>query len=229
VNRSLSVIVPVFNEANSIESSIKKLSSFLSSKKFDYQIIIIESGSTDETYSKCLNLKNYNKRILLIRENKRNGYGSALKAGIKGAKKKYTTFFHPDIPYDIKYIKRIYEYTKKFNYIFSYRSKADQTFFRKLQSVTYNYFVKKLFDLNIKNVNSLLKIIKTSFLKKVNLVSNGWTIDLEILIEIKKIQSSYIEVPVPLNRRFNDSSKITLFTPFKMLFDVIKLYYIKKI
>ena len=144
MNKSLSVIVPVFNEANSIELSIKKLSFFLASKKFNYQIIIIESGSTDETYSKCLDLKKYNKRILLIRENKRNGYGSALKAGIKEANKKFITFFHPDLPYDINYINKLYRYTKTFNFVLSSRSKFEQTFFRKLQSIIYNYIVLQM-------------------------------------------------------------------------------------
>ncbi len=84
---SVTVIIPVYNEKNIIVSSLNIINDFLKHNFKDYEILIVESGSTDGSYDICDKVSSNLKNVKVIHEGARNGFGSALKVGYKNAKK----------------------------------------------------------------------------------------------------------------------------------------------
>ena len=111
-NHSLNIIVPVFNEEQTLLNILKKIE--VIREVCDLEIIIVNDGSTDNT-KKILNenINLYNKVIHLV---KNSGKGKAVIEGIKKSSKDYVLIQDADLEYDPKDILVFLEENKKFNY-----------------------------------------------------------------------------------------------------------------
>jgi glycosyltransferase involved in cell wall biosynthesis len=79
--KGISIIVPAYNEEHSIGGVLRALLESVQSKD-DYEIIVVDDGSTDITYRVCSEVEG----ILIVRHNRNKGYGAAIKTGVKNAK-----------------------------------------------------------------------------------------------------------------------------------------------
>jgi|LakMenE18May11ns_1017448.scaffolds.fasta_scaffold9950327_5 glycosyltransferase involved in cell wall biosynthesis len=228
MRKSISIILPIYNEEKNLEVSINKMYFFFKKNRFDFEIIIVESGSTDNSLKICKILKKRFNRLIIVVEKKKRGYGSAVKLGVSKSKKNFICIYHPDQPFSLNFIKKYYPYTRYYDFVLSYRSDDKRNFFRKIQSSVYNKSINFLFRINIKHINSAFKIIKSAILKGMQLKHNNWLIDLEILLKMKKNNYNYIELPTPiLDRKFN-KSKVSYFTFLGIFIDVFFLFFKKK-
>ena len=195
MRKSFSIIVPVYNEEKNIERAVKKIDSFAKNEKLNYEIIIVDSASTDntETVSKRLQ-KNY-KKLRYIRQKVRKGFGNGLKEGYDNARLDNIIFVDADLPYDLSNIKKSYPYLKDYDVILGYKSGKRENFMRWLMSYCYNSLMRFVFKVKYKDFNYSYKIIKKAALKKLQLESDGWFISPEIVLKahharlkIKEIQ-----------------------------------------
>ena len=96
-----SIVIPTFNRANITKSCIFLLLKLLENSKFDFEIIVVNDGSTDETETFFINLSATNNKVRLINTDKKSGEyrnpGFARNAGIKASKGKYVCFSDGDI------------------------------------------------------------------------------------------------------------------------------------
>ena len=106
---SLSLIIPVYNESAQIINTIKEIYK-IKKKIKDFEILIVNDFSTDETVKIIKSANKSFKKIRLI-QNKKKGLGSAMQTGILASKKKYVCIFMADLSDDIndvfKYFKTI--------------------------------------------------------------------------------------------------------------------------
>ncbi len=80
-NDPVSIIIPAYNEENAIEGVILKVKDVMNESSYQYEIVVVDDGSRDETTAKA---ERTGARILRHRKNR--GYGAALKTGIRAAK-----------------------------------------------------------------------------------------------------------------------------------------------
>lgn len=225
---SISVVTPVYNEAKLIKKAIKKIDNFLSQNFENYEIIIVESGSTDGTYKFCEEIKKDNPKVKLVHEISRNGFGAAIKLGFNKAKKDLLWVITADIPFPLNSIKRALPLLKLHGCVLSYRSQDNRIIYRKIQSYFYNQLIKVCLQLKVRHINSGFKVYKKKHVRKFNIISNGWFFDAEIIYEIEKKGISYIEIPVQLIEYKNHKSSINLLTPFTMLIEMWTFLRLKR-
>lgn len=215
---SLSVIIPVYNEVELLGDAVRQIDSFVASRFSEYEIVIVESGSTDGTGALCDNLTTELASVRVIHEGGRNGFGSALKRGYKEAIKDWVWFVTADTPFPLESIVEAQKLFPHYDCILSYRSEdTRKSFFRKIQSVVYNTLVKTVLGLRVKHVNSAFKVFKREVIQSLPLISNGWFIDAETLYWLTQRKVRYTEIPVPLIDRTGGHSTITLSTPLTLL------------
>ncbi|HPZ07293.1 MAG TPA: glycosyltransferase family 2 protein, partial [Candidatus Eremiobacteraeota bacterium] len=157
---SISVIVPVYNEIKLLEKSISKIHTFISGNFKDYEIIIVESGSTDGSDKICNILTAQSSHIKIIHEGKRNGFGSALKIGYKTASKELVWSITVDLPFPVETIFKALPLFSEYDCVLSYRANTRKSIFRNFQSFVFNELVKKALRLKVKHVNSAFKVFK---------------------------------------------------------------------
>ncbi len=212
----ISTIIPIYNEEQSLKKNFYKIYKFLSKNFISFEIILIESGSSDKSNSLC---KHYSKlkNIKLLKQIKREGFGSAIKLAIKNISGEYFCIIPIDLCFDLKTLKILNK--KKFDLLTSYRISDNRSFFRLIQSNIYNNYIKFIFGLNFKCVNSVPKIFKSKFIKNKKLYSQGWTIDAELLYHYKKAYIKREEIKVNLLERKFGNSKIKYIDILKIIFN----------
>jgi glycosyltransferase involved in cell wall biosynthesis len=215
---SMSVIIPVYNEVELLSEAVHRVNAFIATHFGDYEIVIIESGSTDGTGDLTDRLASEIPRVRVIHEGRRNGFGSALKRGYKEATKDWVWFITADTPFPLESMLDAMTLFPTNDCVLSYRSEdTRKNFFRKIQSVVYNTLVKTTLGLRVKHVNSAFKVFKREVIQSLPLISNGWFIDAETLYWLTKRKVKYTEIPVPLIDRTGGHSTITLSTPITLL------------
>jgi glycosyltransferase involved in cell wall biosynthesis len=204
---TLSIVIPVYNEEAGIKSTLKNLVPILNKTFSDYEIIFVESGSTDKSAEIADKAAKRNKKIKVIHQGMKKGYGNALREGLRNCKYDLTMYTDCDNPFDFIYIKKALRYFSNYDAVIGYRLGKRETFGRLILSRGANLLENILFRLNVKEVNYPFKIIKTKLVKKMNLLSNNSFIAAEILMELKKKKARIKQIQIPTKLRMEGESK----------------------
>lgn len=106
----LSVIVPAHNEEKNLALNIEKFNDYLRRQNYDYEIIVINDGSTDKTGEIAEKLAAKNKNLTLINNKNNQGKGAAVRRGILSAHGEYRLFIDADNATSIDHIDKIWKF-----------------------------------------------------------------------------------------------------------------------
>lgn len=219
----LSVVVPFYNEENSVKIILKKLDNKLKKSKINYEIIAVDNASLDNTNKIIRNLSRHNKNIkyLYVKE---KGYGNAVLNGLKKCSGAFIGYIDGDLevlPIDlIKVYKKIK--LKNADLCKGLRDVRSSRNLRKIASIFYDVIFFLLYGKLIKQINAKPKIMKKEIFDKLNLESKDWFIDAEILIKSLKNKYNLIYEKTTYNPKSKASSNIHFSTIFEFLKNLIK-------
>jgi glycosyltransferase involved in cell wall biosynthesis len=225
-DNSISVILPMYNEKEYIMITPCKLIKIFDSLNLKYEIIIVDDGSTDSSYEICKTLEKKYLQLRILRHRQRIGLGGALRTGFSYAKNKIIFYTDMDLPFDPSLIHVFFPMMDSYDLIIGYRyPNRRDTIIRTYISRIYNFLIKKIFDLNVKDVNFAFKFIRKDALKKIHLQADSAFIDAEILIKAKKFNLKILEIPVEYFPRLYGKSKLFNITAiFELIYDMISMY-----
>ena len=227
----LSIVVPAYNEQFRITSFMKNLLNFSKKNLKSYEIIIVDDGSTDDTYQivKDLIIDYENTKIITYSENKGKGY--AVFQGILNSVGEFVLFIDADgstPPEEINNMVKIY---RKYGYDAIIGTRIDETssienpqpISRKVLSLIFNLYSNILFHLKINDLLCGFKGFKKEVAMRIfqNLQSFRWEFDVEILYKIKKLGYSLYQIPIKW--KHEEGSKMKKFDPFFIFLNLFKL------
>lgn len=224
----ISVIVPVHNEEQYIDKNIDTVVDTLHNLGYEYEIIIIDDCSQDDTY---LSLSRH-KDINLFRKVVCQGKGAALKTGWKMATGDYIVFLDADLqisPKEIKTFFKIMEFYDADAVIGNKRhafSNAEYPFFRKIVSSGYYLIVKVLFDLPLRDTQAGFKLFKKKALDLImdKVLVKQFAYDLEILVALRDNNIRVVDAPVYVSHPLGIGS-VSLKTMFETFKDTLAVFY----
>jgi glycosyltransferase involved in cell wall biosynthesis len=219
---SISTIIPIWNEVESLETAVRRTYGFLGKHFNDQEMILVESGSTDGSAKVCDRLGQDLPGVQVIHEGAANGFGSALRIGFGTATKDLVWVISADLPFGLEAILEAVPLFEAVDCVLSYRVEDDRSRLRLFQSLLYNNLAKALLGLRVKHVNSTFKLYKREVIQSLPLNSNGWLIDTEIVFQLQRCGVKFAEIPVPLIDRVAGSSTIRLVTPFLIFRDLVR-------
>ena len=220
----LTAVMPVYNEIELCEVALRRLQNFLKVHFPDFEIIVIESGSTDGTAEVLNRLVQELNNIQVIHETVRNGMGAAIRLGYARASKPYIFLVTADIPFPLETLSRAVPLLNQCDCVLSFRDEDSRSFLRKFQSVMYVWLIKKALGLRMRSVNSAFKLIPTNFVQSLELVSTAWFLDAEVMYWVTQRKLTFEEIPVPLVDRTEGASKVG---PFDWATTVLELVRFK--
>ena len=159
----LSVVIPVFNEDLVIEFSINKIRQILEDSKINFEILVVNDGSTDKTLELLIRLQKANPfRIIHLSIN--SGHMSAIRAGLVNSKGDYVVTIDADLQDPPEAIPEMYRiisskpviegntdlFTTSYDVIQAYRiDRASDTFWKKKSAAAYYFMVRKMTGVNV--------------------------------------------------------------------------------
>ena len=227
MKKKLSIIIPVYNEENTIQAILKRINE-CKINDLDFEIIIVNDGSTDGT----LKIIKENEKLFnhFINIEKNNGKGFAIKSGLKFATGDYIILQDADLEYDPS------EYSKLLNPIIS--NKADVVYGSRFlgndeRRVLYfwhtigNKFLtllsNMLSNLNLTDMEVCYKVFKAEVIKNINLQENKFGFEPEVTAKIAKKNIKIYEVGIKyFGRKYSEGKKITWKDGFSAIRCIIK-------
>lgn len=207
MNDSISVIIPAFNEEEDIERAIKIVARIISDCKLDYEIIVVNDGSTDSTGQKIAKCMKKNRRIKIVTHEKNQGFGLTIRDGIQASRKTYITGFPADIDYSLDTLEDLINARKKADVISSYMTNiGERPFTRKIISVFFTKMMNLIFKLNLRYYNGYF-ISRRDLLNNIKLKSSGFTVFAEAKVKLIKKGASFSEIPFENRPRLHGVSK----------------------
>ena len=232
----LSILIPCFNEKNSIEKIISKILSSLKNYELNnYEIIIVDDFSNDGTKEI---LKNYETKenFKILFHDKNQGKGSAIQTAIKSIAGDISIIQDADLEYDP------FDYNKLLLPFFE--TDADVVYGSRFLGggkyvrihFYWHYLANKILtficnlftNLNLTDMETGYKVFKSSILKKITLVEKSFSFEPEVTIKLAKQKVKFFEVPITYNgRSYEEGKKIGLKDAFIALKAII-VYALKK-
>lgn len=198
----LSIIIPLYNEQERL-NKLAKVYKFLNCQKFDYEVILINDGSTDNTL-KTVNKLTDKFEFILETYEKNRGKGFAIKKGIMAAKGRYLLFTDIDLSTPLEEFNKFLPFLKTKNIIIGSR-KTKGSALRKRQGLLrenlgrgFTFLSRVILNLDISDFTCGFKCLPKTAAKKIfsRQRIEGWGFDPEILFLAKKFGYGIIEIPV---------------------------------
>ena len=222
----ISILIPSFNEEKTILNILNRISKTIDTS-INYEVVIINDGSTDNTLKLLEQNKNLYNQLITYERN--YGKGNAIKKGLEAAKGKYIFFQDADLEYDpidinkfTKLINRFEpdliigsrlnysEYTRSHNIL--------NKFGNKLITLIFNLFYNTTFT----DIYSCYACFKKDLLNEKNLKTKGFEQHAEILCKVIKKGKKFYEVPISYNgRTHEEGKKIKFYHIFSVLFRIV--------
>ena len=174
----------MFNESENIGETIRRASALARELTGDYEIVVVDDASTDGSGDVVDRLASADAHIKSIRLKNNTKFGGALKEGLKKASKEVVIYTDSDFPAKEEDMKRALDMLDGADVVTAYSLVIkDASLKRIIMSRVYNFLVRSLFGLHIRDINSGLKIYRKKVLEGLDLRSRSPFIDVEIFVE----------------------------------------------
>ncbi|NIA18313.1 MAG: glycosyltransferase [Actinobacteria bacterium] len=229
----LSVIVPAYNEEKNLAVNIGKFNNYLSRQSYNYEIIIVNDGSTDKTGKIAGKLIAENKNLKLINNKENQGKGAAVRQGLLFARGEYRLFIDADNATSIEHIDKIWpKFKNDYDIVIGSRSPKDaegarqalaQPIWKRFLGVCGNRFIQTLTVKGIYDTQCGFKAFTKRAAEEIipKITINRWGFDVEILV-IARISGYKIAV-IPVHWINSPNSRVGVKGYFLSLLDVVKI------
>jgi glycosyltransferase involved in cell wall biosynthesis len=206
---SLSVFFPAYNDAPALPALIEKTFAVLEECVADYEVIVVNDGSTDETGKVLEELRaRFGDRLRIITHPKNRGYGGALRSGFAAATKEYVFYTDGDGQYDVGELPLLLAHaTPEVGLVNGYKIQRQDPWHRIALGFLYNHFARFLFRVRLRDIDCDFRLIRRSLIEHFDLKSTSGTICVELVKNIELYAPEVVEVPVHHYPRFHGRSQ----------------------
>lgn len=226
MKKKLSILIPVYNEEKTLLNILKRINE-CKIDNFDFETIIINDGSDDNTFNVIKENSDLYDKVINLEKNR--GKGFAVKSGLKIATGDYVIFQDADLEYDpkdfIKFTNLINKFSadviigSRFNY-------SDYTRSHNIANKFGNYiltlFFNLLYNTTFTDIYSCYLAFRKDILDVDKLKTDGFEQHAEILCKIVKKSDRFYEVPINYNgRSAKEGKKIKFYHFFIVIYRIL--------
>ena len=194
---SITVFFPIFNDQETVEPLVGKALEVLPQITADYEILLIDDGSTDASGAVADRLAETIKEVRVIHHPHNLGYGAALRTGFNNASKELIFYTDGDGQYDVSELALLVPLmTDGVDVVNGYKIKRHDNSGRKVSGAIYNSLAHRLFRLPISDVNCDFRLLRRSAIRRISLDSSSGAICVELIRKLSAAGCTFREVPV---------------------------------
>jgi len=236
-NRELSIVIPAYNEAKRIGSTLEKVLDYFRGQNASFEIIVVDDGSKDKTDGIVRGFSKNYPEVKILRHRTNLGKGAAVKTGVFEAKGDYILFSDADLSTPIEEIEKLLLELKEKRYDIAIGSRGvpgskivvSQPWYRQWVGKFFPLLVHFLIFKDIRDTQCGFKLFKEDVARELfsSQKIRGFSFDVEIIYLAKRRGCRVKEVPVVwCNSR--ESRVRILRDSFLMLKDLLRIRFIYK-
>ena len=182
-----SLVIPLYNEENNITHVVTDIyKSVMAGTQFDFEIVLVENGSSDTTFEKCKEISEIYSNIRILRLQPNRGYGGGVLAGLLFAEGKRLLWLPGDGQVNgedvLRVIKKAQEQNTSEWLVKGKRVYREDSFIIQFISLTYSRLVNLILGIDVTDINGLPKCFPVEMLSKFRVtMEKSFTFDAEIL------------------------------------------------
>jgi glycosyltransferase involved in cell wall biosynthesis len=185
---TISLVIPMFNEEANIQHAIEYATDALSQHASEYEIVIVDDASTDQSPELVRRATTGNPRVRLIQHDFNQKLGASLKSGFAAARHELVLYMDADLPFDPDVLGRAIRAMNvtRADVISGYRfDRTTEGLKRTIYSIVYNWMIRLLFGISVRDVNFSFKLMKREVIDAVGLRAEGSLIDAELIVKAR--------------------------------------------
>ena len=227
--KTLSVIVPAFNEGHHIHANILQVCKAL--EEFDFEVVVVDDGSSDNTFEESKRVTATGLPVRVVRQSVNRGKGAALFYGFRFAVGEYIAFLDADLEIQPEYVKtflqRLHEADADLVIGTRFPKLGQMPFLRRIMSLVYRELVSLLFGLSLRETQTGIKLFHRDVLEDCipRLRVSRFAFDVELMVAASRFGYRVIEFPVEV--RFSRKSSLQRIKPRQIagqLWDTLLIY-----
>ncbi len=201
---AFTIIIPVFNEENGIAGTIEQIQDSLRSFEADYELIVVNDGSTDETEKQLRNLAD----VKVLKHATNRGYGAALKTGIRHANAEFVVITDADGTYPNHRIGELVALCADQDMVVGSRTgeSVQYPLIRKIPKYFLKKFAEWMARQSIPDMNSGLRVFRKDVAERfLNILPDGFSFTTTITIAMLANRYQVLFVPIDYSARIGKS------------------------
>lgn len=228
MSQKISIIVPVYNESRSLPELTDRINKSISLDQYDFEAILVNDGSKDNTGEVLDNLASANPRIKILHLKKNYGQTAAIAAGLDAATGELIVLLDSDLENQPEDIPRLLQkLTEGYDVVSGWRKDRwkGQTLSRKIPSIAANWLISKIARLKLNDYGCTLKAYRVEFLKDIRLYGDMHRF---IPAYLSWQGARVAEIPVAYTPRKYGRSNYGISRTFKVILDLVVLKFLTK-
>jgi glycosyltransferase involved in cell wall biosynthesis len=192
------VFFPAYNDAPSLPGLLAKTFATLEAHVADYEAIVVNDGSRDETAAVLERLGGlYGPRLRVVTHPQNRGYGGALRSGFEAATKEFIFYTDGDSQYDVGELPRLLDLVgPETGLVNGYKLERHDPLHRIWIGKTYNFCARLLFRIRIRDIDCDYRLIRRALLERIRLTSTSGTICVELVRKLEMTGCEVVETGV---------------------------------
>ncbi len=192
---SVTLIIPAYNDEETIGRLIDDSGSLLSEVCEDYEIVVCNDGSRDGTLEVIRARAKQNPKVRVLNHEVNKGFGATIRELYLSGSKDFVFSLPGDYQYAPKELLAMAQGLKTHDFVIGWRVNRNDPPRRKMQSLVYNFMLRVLYGHKHKDVNSI-KLFRRAILDKINLRSQTPFVDAELCIRSERAGFKVVEIPI---------------------------------
>ncbi|MBO0724343.1 MAG: glycosyltransferase family 2 protein [Blastocatellia bacterium] len=222
----LSVFFPAFNDEDSIARLIHEALEVAPRITNDYEVIVVNDGSSDGTAAALNDLASKEPRLRVIHHPRNRGYGGALRSGFESATKDLIFYTDGDGQYDVRELANLAPLMiEDVDVVNGYKIRRSDSRRRIVLGGIYKFMARWMFGLPIRDVDCDFRLMRREAIQSVTLTSTSGVICTEMIYKLTKAGYRFAETPVHHYQRLHGQSQFfTLRRVAKTGYDFFRLW-----
>jgi len=200
----------MYNESPGVDVTLRAVLDSLTANFSDFEIIVADDASTDDSAEKVARWATRDDRIRLVRLERNERFGGALRAGLAAARKEYVFYTDFDLQVGLECLPRMLGELATADVLTGYaKDHVKHANWRStVISWVYNSLVRALFGLRLRDINFGFKAMRRAVYEQMTLQSRSPFVDAEMFIQAQRLGYTIKEEPVPFSMRQVGTSRI---------------------
>jgi glycosyltransferase involved in cell wall biosynthesis len=224
---SVTAFFPAYNDGGTIASMVLLALQVLPKVTDDFEILVVNDGSTDHTGDVIAELVRQYPQVRLVQHGHNRGYGAALRSGFAHATKEWIFYTDGDAQYDPRELVNLVATVRdNVDVVNGYKVVRRDPFYRILIGRMYHHVVSLAFGLRLRDVDCDFRLFRRRILDRVQLASDLGVICVEMVKKFQDADCRFVEVPVSHYHRSYGSSQFFQFRRLcRVAIDLLGLWW----